>query len=223
MPVRTHERRQASRGGLDGSDASGGPLLPLRDKAWRRRGKARKDRRRRLRFSKTRRFADEPGGATRRRTEVAFVRTTIVVVPAAIRVTVATRMVMRHGRLVLLSVAGGARLFVVVVVTVLRQLSLSLDSRPGPGARHGGRERSPNGKKHCKQQQQPRTKQLHVWLGRARQKSSPAGISDSMNLAPRARSSQPRNKEILDPPMMERLIVPSSTQKGAFDGHLPSP
>lgn len=67
-----------------------------------------------------------------------------MVVAAAIRVTMATRMVMCQGRLVLMTVVGGARLF--VVVAVLRQLSFSLDSRPRLGARHGCRKRSPNRK-----------------------------------------------------------------------------
>ncbi len=36
MPVRTHERHQASRGGLNGSDGSGRTLLAVRDEARRR-------------------------------------------------------------------------------------------------------------------------------------------------------------------------------------------
>lgn len=196
MPVRMHERHQASRGGLNGSGGSGRPLLAFRDKARGRSVKARKDCRRRLRFGKSRVFADEPGGAARRGTKVALVRGAGVVVPAAIRLTMG---VMHHGRWVLMAVVRGARLFMPVVRAVLTQLGFSLDSRSRPGARHGGRKRSPNGKKHCKQQEQPGTKQLHGdWIMPGRKV---AGRNfGSMNLAPMARSSgSPKRKSLTFP------------------------
>lgn len=53
-------------------------------------------------------------------------------------------------------------LVAMVMVAVLRQLGFDLDRRPLARAVHGGRQRSPNGKQHCEQQQEPEAKGLHV-------------------------------------------------------------
>lgn len=62
MPVRkTHEPRQASRGGLNGSDGSGRTLLTVRDEAGRRGVEMREDGSDGLRLSSGRRAADHAG------------------------------------------------------------------------------------------------------------------------------------------------------------------
>ena len=84
MPVRTHEPRQASRGGLNGSDGSGRTLLAVRDKARRRSVKVREDRRGCLRNSGYCHIsADQAGHRAESRTEVALIGAACMVMSGA--------------------------------------------------------------------------------------------------------------------------------------------
>ena len=72
MPVRTHERRQASRGGLNGSDGSGRTLLAVRNKAQRRSVEVGENGRDALRLGKRGLSAHHAGDGAERGAQVAL-------------------------------------------------------------------------------------------------------------------------------------------------------
>jgi hypothetical protein len=89
---------------------------------------------------------------------VAFVGPTSVVVAAVIRMAVPISGAMHCGLLVVTSFSNAS---LEVGVTVLVQLSVSLDAGHRGRAVHGNRQRAPNWEQHCKEQQEPDAKRLH--------------------------------------------------------------
>ena len=154
MPMQTHERRQTSRGGLNGSDASGWSLQAVRDKARRRSVEVRDDRGDRLLLGYRHRRADERGGGARGRTQVALVGGTGMVVRGAAGVMTGSVVcsslvlvfVVRAGRMVLMNPG---------------HMSLSLHLSAWRRALHGERQRTPYGEQHGEQQKEPDAKGLH--------------------------------------------------------------
>ena len=158
MLMRTHERHQASRGGLNGSDGSGRTLLTVRDKARRRSVKVREHRGDSLRRSDRDAGTHKAGHGAKRRTEVAFVGSAGVVVGAAAGVPVVSAMVLRGGGVVLLLMPSGGHL---MAVRVLGQLSLCLQAEASHLTQHAGRKCTSNREEHCEQQQEPKAESLH--------------------------------------------------------------
>lgn len=153
MLMRTHERHQASRGGLNGSDGSGWTLLTVRDKARRRGVKVREHRGDSLRLSDRDACTHKASHGTERRTEVAFVGSAGVVVGAA---AAGVTTILRRGLMVLVLMPSH-----LMAVRVLGQLSLCLQAEASHLTQHAGRKCTSNGEEHCEQQQEPKAKSLH--------------------------------------------------------------
>jgi hypothetical protein len=159
MPVRTHERHQASRGGLNGSDGSGWTLLAVREEARRRRVEVREHRGDGLRRSNGHTGADEAGHGAEGRTEIALVRSAAGLVRGATAGTVmADAMVVRSDLVVLVFVPRRARF---MAMRVLGQLNLGLKAKAAHRTQHARSQRAPNGEQHGKQKQEPEAKGLH--------------------------------------------------------------
>src|SRR5215218_6619303 len=86
MPVRTHERHQASRGGLNGSDGSRWTLLAVRDEVRRQNVRMGENRRNRMGFSKGHRSAHHSRCTAGCRTKLALVSRASMVMAAIISV-----------------------------------------------------------------------------------------------------------------------------------------
>lgn len=158
MPVQsTHERRQASRRGLDGSDGSGWALLATREEVRRRSEQVREHLGDSLGFRHRHCGADKASHRTEGRTQVALVGAASMVVTGPIGVAVATVIVVGNN-LVSMVVARSDQ---VVTIGVLHQLSFRLNPELPNRAQHAGRERTSNGEEHCEQHEEPEAEGLH--------------------------------------------------------------
>lgn len=158
MPVRTHERHLASRGGLNGSDGSRRTLLAVRHKTGRRSVEVREDGGGWLRRGECHLRADHAGHGTERRTQIALVAARVVVRVAA-RMVMTGAMVLRRDLVLLMLVMR--RVGVVVRVRRLGQLHLRLDAEATNRAKHASGHCAPNGEQHGKQHEEPEAKRLH--------------------------------------------------------------
>jgi hypothetical protein len=96
--------------------------------------------------------ADKAGHRTIRRTNIALVGAAGMVMVSA--------MVLCRDLVLLLLMAQRVR--TVMNVPVLGQLSFGLYAEAADRAQHAGRKRSPKGKQHRKQQQEPDAKRFHA-------------------------------------------------------------
>lgn len=153
MPVRTHERHQASLGGLNGSDASGRTLQTVRHEARRRSVEVRKRCGDRLRLSSRGGATHHAGNGAESRTQVA-----LVCGVASSKVVVVS---MLGARLRLRLVVVRPLCVATVVVRLLSQHNLGLHTRACDRAHHGSSQRAPQREQHCHEYQEPDAKRLH--------------------------------------------------------------
>jgi hypothetical protein len=162
MPVQTHERLQASRGGLTGSDGSGWTLLAVRKKAQRRSVRVNESRRDRRRNGKGQRATDQSRGTAGHRAQVALVGSASVFMPATIKPIMRLRFCFVMVELVALVF----RCLTGVLVTMMSMASVGclnrcMSRRAMSRALHSSCERSPNRDEHCEQHEEPDTEGLH--------------------------------------------------------------
>lgn len=154
---RTHEPRQASRGGLDGSDGSGWALLAIRDEARRRSQRGGEfDLRRDQRLGQLWSLARQGGETAIGRTHVAFVRChavlPIVMLPGTRMLNMVPGMVVGH------AVLHGS---ITRRMVMQAKLACHATTAAAGRAQHGRGHRTPNREQDHQHQQQPGTNRLH--------------------------------------------------------------
>ncbi len=156
MPVRkAHEPRQASRGGLNGSDGSGRTLLAVRKEIRRRSGELRKNGRNLLRHSDWALTVYHPGEGTKGRANIAPVGLAgagmVVDTAGVIDMLVCSRLT----SLVRMTLRKGLRL--------ASQLKHMLGAHTGGRAHHCSCQRAPKREQHRQKYEEPDAKRFHEY------------------------------------------------------------